>query len=334
LTVVVVLIGLALLFDFLNGYNDAANSIATIVSTRVLTPRLAVLWAAFFNFAAAAIFPLHVAGTIGKGTVDPAIVGNAVLAGTLTAAIIWTWACTKVGLPISVSHALVGGLAGAAIAKGGWEVLFVAGFQKIAIFIVLAPLIGFAAGFALMVATIWACRNSTPYGVDRWFRRLQLASAAAFSLGHGGNDAQKTMGIIVLVLHANYGHDPGTIPLWVILSCHAAIALGTYIGGWNVVRTLGTRVTALRPIGGFCAETAGAGTLFLTAWLGIPASTTHTITGALVGVGSVRRLSAVRWGVAGRILWAWILTIPTSALVGALGFLLFEALGLSSSPPG
>jgi PiT family inorganic phosphate transporter len=328
MTTVVVLIGLALIFDFLNGYNDAANSIATIVSTRVLSPRLAVLWAAFFNFAAAAVFELHIAATIGKGTVDPAVVDNAVLAGTLTGAIVWTWACTKLGIPISVSHAIIGGLAGAAVTKAGWGALVAAGFRKITIFIFLAPLIGLAAGLVLMIGAMWAARNARPASVDRWFRKLQLVSAAAFSLGHGGNDAQKTMGIVVLVLHANFGHDPGSVPLWVVLSCHAAIALGTWIGGWNVVRTLGTRVTALRPIGGFCGETAGALTLFLTARFGIPASTTHTITGALVGVGAGRRLSAVRWGVAGRILWAWILTIPSSAAVGGLAYLAARSLGL------
>lgn len=332
LTTVVLLIALALLFDFINGWNDAANSIATVVSTRVLTPRLAVLWAAFFNFAAAFVFRLHVAATIGKGTVDPAIVDNPVIAGTLAGGILWSWACTHYGLPISVSHSLIGGLAGAAITKAGWAALQVASFRKIALFIVLSPALGFVGAFALMVAFLWIFRKAHPARVDRLFRRLQLLSAAAFSLSHGSNDAQKTMGIVVLVLYSNRAitaHlDPGAVPLWVVIACYLAIALGTAVGGWKVVRTLGTRVTALRPIGGCSAETGAAITLFTTAALGIPVSTTHTITGALVGVGATRRLSAVRWGVARKIVWAWVLTIPASAAVGAAGYLLFHALGL------
>ncbi|HKB15116.1 MAG TPA: inorganic phosphate transporter [Planctomycetota bacterium] len=316
----------------MNGWNDAANSIATVVSTRVLTPRLAVLWAAFFNFAAAFLFGLHVAATIGKGTVDPGIVDNAVVGGTLVGGILWSWACTHYGLPISVSHSLIGGLAGAAVTKGGWYVLQAAGFKKILLFIVLSPAFGLIAAFFLMIGFLWGFRRAHPARVDRLFRRLQLISAAAFSLSHGSNDAQKTMGIIVLILYSNRaltGHaDPGHVPLWVLLSCHAAIALGTAAGGWKVVRTLGTRVTALRPIGGCSAETGAAITLFATAALGIPVSTTHTITGALVGVGATRRLSAVRWGVARRIVWAWILTIPVSAAVGALSFLVLRAAGL------
>ncbi len=281
---------------------------------------------------AAFLFGLHVAATIGKGTVDPAVVDNAVIGGTLLGAILWSWACTHYGLPISISHSLIGGLAGAAVAKGGWYVLHAAGFKKILLFIVLSPVLGFLAAFVLMVAFLWVFRRAHPIRVDRLFRRLQLVSAAAFSLGHGSNDAQKTMGIIVLILFSNRaitGHaDPGHVPIWVVLSCHLAIALGTAAGGWNVVRTLGTRVTALRPIGGCSAETGAAMTLFVTAALGIPVSTTHTITGALVGVGTTRRLSAVRWGVARRILWAWVLTIPVSAAVGSIGFLALRALGL------
>jgi PiT family inorganic phosphate transporter len=329
-TAVFILIGLALFFDFLNGYNDAANSIATIVSTRVLTPRLAVAWAAFFNFVAAFCFELKVAATIGKGTVDPNLIDNAVIAGTLVGAIIWTWGCTEFGLPISVSHALVGGLAGAAIAKAGWVVLNLDGLRKIALFIVLSPLIGFVLAFALMVTSMWLFRDSHPNKVDRWSRRFQLLSAAAFSLSHGGNDAQKTMGIIVLVLFSNgLQTDAGHVPIWVVLCCHGAIALGTACGGWNVVRTLGTRITALRPLGGCCAESGAALSIGFASLLGIPVSTTHTITGALVGVGATRRLSAVRWGVARKIVWAWVLTIPVSGVAGALAYAGIRALGIA-----
>jgi PiT family inorganic phosphate transporter len=326
---VIFLVALALLFDFLNGMNDAANSIATVVSTRVLSPRIAVLWAAFFNFIAAFLFGVHVAATIGKGVIDPEIVTPTMLLATLLGAITWTWLCTHVGLPISVSHSLVGALVGAGIAKAGFQALLLPGLLKIALFIVLAPLLGFALGALLMVAVLWACRRSAPAQVDHWFRRLQLASAALYSLGHGANDAQKTMGIIAVLLYSTgYLGDTFHVPMWVVLTCHAAIALGTLAGGWKVIETLGMRMTKLRPVDGFCAETAAGCSILLSTFGGIPVSTTHTITGSILGVGSTTRLGAIRWGMAYRIVWAWVLTIPAAAAVSAVVWLAVAALGL------
>jgi PiT family inorganic phosphate transporter len=326
LFLVILIILIALAFDFLNGMNDAANSVATIVSTRVLKPRWAVAWAAFFNFVAAFAFGTHVAKTIGKGIVQPQVLDNWVILSTLVGAVFWTYLCTHYGLPISVSHSLVGGLIGAGIAKAGLGSLVVKGITKVAIFIMVSPLVGLMLGLVLMIITAWIVRRWTPHRVDSWFRRLQLLSAAAYSLGHGTNDAQKTMGVIAALLFATqlqlpawlYDRSAGFyVPFWVVITCHFFIATGTMLGGWRVIRTLGIRVTKLQPIGGFCAETAGAITLLGTALGGIPVSTTHTITGAIMGVGAAKRLSAVRWGVARRIIWAWVLTIPCSALVAA-----------------
>ena len=318
LTVVVFIVVVALVFDFINGFHDAANSIATVVSTRVLTPLQAVVWAAFFNFVAAFGFGVSVAATVGKGVVQSSVVDQWVILAGLVGAIAWDLITWYWGLPTSSSHALIGGFAGAAVAKAGFGALVAAGLIRIGIFMVLAPLLGLTIGFALMLATVWVFRNSTPGRVDWIFRRAQLVSAAAYSLGHGTNDAQKTMGIIAVLLFST-GHLGPTfyIPYWVILSAHAAIGLGTMSGGWRIVKTMGMRIMKLRPVGGFCAETAGAVTLIGTAIFGIPVSTTHTITGSIMGVGSLQRFSAVRWGVAGRIVWAWILTIPASALVAA-----------------
>ena len=322
---VVALILVALVFDYINGFHDAANSIATVVSTRVLTPGKAVVWAAFFNFVAAFTFGTAVAKTIGAGLIDISIVTFAVLFAALVGAIIWDLITWFYGLPTSSSHALIGGLAGAAIAKAGWGAIIASGWTKTLIFIVLAPLIGLVLGFLLMVAILWIFAGTAPGRVDHWFRRLQLLSAAAYSLGHGGNDAQKTMGIIAGALVAgNYlqlvnGELP--IPLWVVLAAHAAIALGTLSGGWRIIHTMGSKITKLQPVGGFAAETAGAISLFTATNLGVPVSTTHTITGAIIGVGSIKRLSAVRWGVAGRIVWAWILTIPAAGIIAALTYL-------------
>ncbi len=327
LTLVIIIIGLALLFDFLNGMNDAANSIATIVSTRVLSPRLAVLWAAFFNFVAAFGFGVGVATTIGKGIVDVAVVNEYLILSALIGAIIWTYLCTHFGLPISVSHALIGGLAGAAIAKGGVAALVMSGLMKVSLFIFLSPVFGLVLAYFFMVGVTWLTRKSLPNKVDRIFRIGQLLSSAAYSLGHGTNDAQKTMGIIALVLYSSgYLGDHFYVPVWVILAAHAAIGLGTYMGGWKVVRTMGMKLTHLRPIGGFCAETAGSIILLGTALAGIPVSTTHTIAGAIMGVGSTRRLSAVRWGIAGRIVWAWVFTIPAAAAVAVITFYLIESI--------
>ena len=321
----------ALIFDYINGFHDAANSIATVVSTRVLSPRLAVVWAAFFNFVAAFFLGTAVAKTIGKGMIDLHYVTPYVVLAGLIGAIIWDLITWYYGLPTSSSHALIGGYAGAAIARAGGAVIISHGWIKTLLFIVVAPLMGFLLGLALMVAFSWLLHNKTPRGVDNWFRKLQLVSAAAYSLGHGGNDAQKTMGIIAGALFAggylsaaDMANDWGRYKWWIILSANAAIALGTYAGGWRIVRTMGTRITKLKPIGGFCAESAGAITLFLSVAHGIPVSTTHTITGAIVGVGSTQRLSAVRWGVAGRIVWAWILTIPASAGIAAGALLLIR----------
>lgn len=310
---VIVIIAVALLFDFLNGVNDSANSIATVVSTRVLSPKFAVAWAAFFNFVAFLFFGVHVATTIGKGIVRPEVVTEYLLLAGLVGAIIWTYGASHYGMPISVSHALMGGFAGAAVAKAGFSALIFTGIRKVLIFIVLSPLIGFLLGFLSMVLIYWLFRRAAPYSIDRYFRILQLVSSAVFSIGHGTNDAQKTMGIIaILLFSAGYLGDTFYVPLWVVLAAHTAIALGTLVGGWKVIRTLGINVTKLRPVGGFCAESSAAVTLIGTALTGIPVSTTHTITGSILGVGSTVRLSAVRWGVARNIIWAWILTIPGS----------------------
>jgi PiT family inorganic phosphate transporter len=322
LLAVVALIVVALIFDFINGFHDAANSIATVVSTRVLTPGKAVIWAAFFNFVAAFTFGTAVAKTVGSGLVDISVVSFAVIFAGLVGAIVWDLITWYFGLPTSSSHALIGGYAGAAVTKAGFSAIILSGWTKTLIFIVLAPLIGMALGFAIMVAILWLFQGTAPGRVDHWFRRLQLLSAAAYSLGHGGNDAQKTMGIIAgaLVAGGYLSLDKGVlpIPVWVVLSAHAAIALGTLSGGWRIIHTMGSKITKLQPVGGFAAETAGAISLFTATHLGVPVSTTHTITGAIIGVGSIRRLSAVRWGIAGRIVWAWILTIPASALIAAI----------------
>jgi len=322
LILTIFIIFLALLFDFLNGMNDAANSIATIVSTRVLSPRVAVFWAAFFNFTAAFVFGVHVATTIGKGVVQQYVVSEWMILSALIGAIIWTHFCTKYGLPISVSHALIGGLAGSAVVKGGFESLITSGLIKIAIFIVLSPIIGLILGMAIMIVVTWLFRKSNVKSTDRLFRIGQLVSSAAFSLGHGTNDAQKTMGIIAMLLFT--GGYLGTefyVPFWVIIIAHTAIAFGTLAGGWRVIRTMGIKLTHLKPIGGFSAELAAASVLFGTAMAGIPVSTTHTIAGAIMGVGSTRRISAVRWGIAGKIVWAWVLTIPASAAIGGIAYL-------------
>jgi PiT family inorganic phosphate transporter len=315
----------ALAFDFVNGFHDAANSIATVVSTRVLSPRYAVIWAAFFNFIAFLFFGLHVANTIGKGIIDPSVVDPAVIFAALIGAIAWDLITWFYGIPSSSSHALIGGLAGAAVAKAGAGSLDAAGLTKVTVSIVLSPFLGLTLAFLMMMALFWILRRSTPAKVDNWFRRGQLLSAALYSLGHGGNDAQKTMGIITVLLFAT-GHlgDTFYVPLWVVLACHAAMALGTLSGGWRIVRTMGLKITKLKPVGGFCAETGGAITLFAATGLGIPVSTTHTITGAIIGVGAVTKLSAIRWGVAGRIVWAWILTIPCSAFIAALTWSLLQ----------
>ena len=312
------LIAVALIFDYINGFHDAANSIATIVATRVLTPGQAVVWAAAFNFLAAFGFGTAVAKTVGSGMIDLDVVTSAVIFGGLMGAIVWDLITWYVGLPTSSSHALVGGYAGAAIAKAGFGSLIASGWTKTLIFIVLAPLMGMALGFVLSVISLWMFRGFSPTRVDKWFRRLQLLSAALYSLGHGTNDAQKTMGIIAGVLFTAGYLQTFDIPFWVVISAHVAIALGTLSGGWRIVHTMGSKITKLQPFGGFSAETAGAITLFVASGLGVPVSTTHTITGAIVGVGSVRRLSAVRWGVAQRIVWAWVLTIPASAIIAAL----------------
>jgi PiT family inorganic phosphate transporter len=321
LPLLVTLIFIALFFDFLNGLHDAANSIATIVSTRVLAPRIAVVWAAFFNFIAFLFFGLHVANTIGKGIVAADAVDPAVIGGALIGAIAWNVATWIWGIPSSSSHALVGGLVGAAIAKAGfWAVLW-GGVGTVAAFIIISPLLGFLLALLLVLITSWAARRSTPYAVDRRFRVLQLLSSSLFSLGHGGNDAQKTMGIIAILLFSQgMLGDTFHVPFWVVIACHAAMGLGTLMGGWRIVRTMGSRITDLRPFQGFCAETGGALSLFGATWLGIPVSTTHTVAGAIVGVGAARRVSAVRWGVARRIVWAWVVTLPASAAVGALGY--------------
>jgi len=317
------IIAVALVFDFINGFHDAANSIATVVSTRVLTPMQAVAWAAFFNFVAAFGFGVQVARTVGKGVVQPAVVDQWVILGALTGAIAWNLITWYYGIPSSSSHALIGGFAGAALAKAGWGALIPSGLLKIAIFIVLAPVIGMVLGFVFMVATLWIFRGARPSRVEALFRRLQLLSAAFYSLGHGTNDAQKTMGIIAILLFSSgYLGPEFYVPFWVVLAAHAAMALGTMAGGWRIVKTMGMKLTKLRPVGGCCAETAGAVMLIGTAVGGIPVSTTHTITGSIMGVGAVQRFSAVRWGLAGHILWAWILTIPLAGALAALTWLL------------
>ena len=319
--VLIVIIGLAYLFDFLNGMHDAANSIATVVSTRVLSPRHAVIWAAFFNFIAAFGFGVHVANTIGKGLVNPAVIDNAVVAGALVGASLWDWITIVYGIPVSSSHALIGGLVGAGLAKAGWGCLLQKKLLMTLAFIFLSPVIGLVFGFGLMTAVFWIFRRRSPGQVDSFFRVGQLLSAALYSLSHGTNDAQKTMGVISVLLFANgYLGDKFYVPWWVILSCHAVIALGTLLGGWKIVKTMGNKVTKLKPVGGFCAETAAGIAILLCSLGGIAVSTTHTITGAIVGVGSTQRLSAVRWGVAGRILWAWVLTIPCAAMTAALTY--------------
>ncbi len=317
----------ALVFDFLNGMNDAANAIATIVSTRVLSPKAAVAWAAFFNLAAAFGFGVGVAKTIGKGVVIPDIISLWFVMAVLAGAVSWTHVCTVLGLPISVSHALVGGIIGAGIAKGGLTVLVWNGIAKIALFIVLSPLIGMVLGVVFSIATAWTFKQWRPGSVDRLFRMGQLVSSALFSLGHGANDAQKTMGIIVMVLVAGGFQSDFHVPVWVILTCHLAIASGTLLGGWRVVKTMGMRVTKLMPVDGFCAEMAAAAAIIGNSFAGIPVSTTHTITGSIIGVGSVHRLSAVRWGVAGNIVAAWFLTIPGAAVVSGIAYLIAAALG-------
>jgi PiT family inorganic phosphate transporter len=322
---IVFLVALALLFDFMNGFHDAANSIATVVSTGVLKPQYAVAWAAFFNFLALFIFQLKVAATVGKGTIDPMVVDHLVILGALTGAISWNFITWYYGIPSSSSHALIGGLIGAAVAKSGTGALITSGVMKTILFIFVSPLLGFLLGTLLMVIVAWTLKRTAPRRVDRWFRRLQLMSAALYSLGHGGNDAQKTICIILMLLIAagvTGAKDP--VPLWVIVSCYVAIAMGTLFGGWRIVKTMGQKITKLKPVGGFCAETGGAITLFIATGLGIPVSTTHTITGAIVGVGAARKFNAVRWGVAGGIVWAWVLTIPCSAFIAAVTWYIAE----------
>ena len=322
LWVVALLVCLAIVFDFMNGFHDAANSIATVVSTGVLKPGQAVLFAAFFNFVAIFIFHLSVAATVGKGIVQPGIVDTHVVFGALLGAITWNVVTWYYGIPSSSSHALIGGIVGAVMAKSGAGALISGGVIKTVAFIFVSPVLGFLLGSIMMVVVAWVCRRATPSKVDRWFRRLQLVSAGAYSLGHGGNDAQKTIGIIWMLLIAT-GYASATDaspPIWTIVSCYVAIAMGTLFGGWRIVKTMGQKITKLKPVGGFCAETGGALTLFLATGLGIPVSTTHTITGAIVGVGSTQRASAVRWGVAGNIVWAWIFTIPASAFVAAIAY--------------
>jgi PiT family inorganic phosphate transporter len=332
MTGLVLLICLALAFDFINGFHDAANSISTVVSTRVLSPNAAVVWAAVFNFIAFLVFSTHVAGNIAKG-VDPGVVTLGLVTAGLVGAVIWDLLTWWWALPTSSSHALLGGIAGAAVVKAGFRALDLGFFRTTALFILVAPLLGGALGFGMMRLTMFLLGDRSPRGVDKAFRRAQLVSAALYSLGHGGNDAQKTMGIIVAALIASQRlsaappGQPQHVPFWVVIACHLAMGLGTLSGGWRIVRTMGMKITKLVPVGGFCAETAGAVTLFLATSLGVPVSTTHTITGAIVGVGSVRKLSAVRWGVAGRIVWAWVFTVPGAAALSAGTFLLMRALG-------
>jgi PiT family inorganic phosphate transporter len=322
LWVVVLLVVLALLFDFMNGFHDAANSIATVVSTGVLRPTQAVLFAAFFNVVAIFIFHLSVAATVGKGIADKGVVDVYVVFGALSGAITWNVITWLYGIPSSSSHALIGGIVGAVMAKAGASALVGSGIIRTVIFIFVSPLLGYVFGSLMMVLVAWLCRSIPPARIDRWFRRLQLVSAGAYSLGHGGNDAQKTIGIIwMLLISTGYAAAADKAPpTWTIICCYAAIGAGTMFGGWRIVKTMGQKITKLKPVGGFCAEAGGALTLFIATAMGVPVSTTHTITGAIVGVGSVQRASAVRWGVAGNIVWAWVLTIPASALVAALAY--------------
>jgi inorganic phosphate transporter, PiT family len=331
LWVVFMLLFLAFAFDYMNGFHDAANSIATVVSTGVLRPGQAVLFAAFFNFIAYFVFHLSVAATIGKGIVMPNVVDTHVIFGALIGAITWNIVTWYYGIPSSSSHALIGGIVGAVIAKAGASSLIATGVLKIVAFIFISPFLGFILGSLMMVAVAWICRRAKPSATDRWFRRLQLVSAAAYSLGHGGNDAQKTAGIIwLLLIAATTAGVQGLptwmmatkdyLPIWVVIACYICIGAGTMFGGWRIVKTMGQKITKLKPVGGFCAETGGAITLFTATAMGIPVSTTHTITGAIVGVGSTQRMSAVRWGVAGNIVWAWIFTIPASAFVAAIAY--------------
>jgi PiT family inorganic phosphate transporter len=324
------LIVVALAFDFLNGLHDAANSIATIVSTRVLSPRYAVAWAAFFNFVAFAVFGLHVAATVGTGIVSPGIISDPVIFGALMGAISWNIVTWLAGIPSSSSHALIGGLVGAGVARGGWPVVVWSGLGKTVAAIVLSPVTGFALALVLVLVVSWLFVRATPFKVDHLFRYIQFVSASAYSLGHGGNDAQKTMGIIAALLFA-HGLSGGSfhVPFWVVMACQTAMALGTLFGGWRIVRTMGSRITHLTPVQGVCAETAGSITLFLATYMGIPVSTTHTITGAIVGVGAARRVSAVRWNVAKDIVVAWVITMPATGLIGAGFYLLAGALGMT-----
>jgi PiT family inorganic phosphate transporter len=321
LILVITIIAFALIFDFINGFHDAANSIATVVSTRVLSPQAAVIWAAFFNFISFLFFGLHVANTLGKGVVDPAIIDPIVVFAALIGAIVWDLITWYYGIPSSSSHALIGALAGSAIAKVGVSALSAPGLIKIGVSVVLSPMFGFLLAYVFMTVVSIVFFKTSPGKVDKWGRRAQLFSAALYSLGHGGNDAQKTMGIIAVLLFST-GHLGATfhVPFWVVISCHTAMGLGTLFGGWRIVKTMGMKITKLRPIGGSCAETAGAITLFLATGLGIPVSTTHTITGSIMGVGAVNRISSVRWDVARRIVWAWILTVPASATVSAISW--------------
>jgi len=325
---VIIVVVTALVFDYINGFHDAANSIATVVSTRVLSPGQAVIWAAFFNFAAAAIFGTAVAKTVGSGMIDIKVVTSSVILAGLLGAIVWDLITWYYGLPTSSSHAIIGAYAGAAIAKAGTVALIPSGWTKTLIFIVLAPLIGFVLGYTFMVLILWIMRPFAPSRVDRYFRKLQLVSAALYSLGHGANDAQKTMGIIAGALFAAGYIREFTIPFWVEMAAYSAISLGTLSGGWRIIHTMGSKITRLQPVGGFAAETAGAVSLFTATALGVPVSTTHTITGAIIGVGTTRRLSAVRWGIAGQIVWAWVLTIPASAVIAAGFFFIFSLAGL------
>lgn len=338
LTIVIIAIVVALLFDFLNGMNDAANSIATIVSTKVLSPTTAVLWAAFWNFAAFFIFGVHVANTIGKGIVDPNVVNPYIILSALSGSVIWVYACTKLGMPISVSHALIGGLIGPVWFTHGTSALIGTGILKIGIFIVLSPLIGAILGFIMMAITLFIHRNKHPLKVEKRFKVMQLFSSAIFSLGHGGNDAQKTMGIIAMLLFsvagsnefiAKYLYEPGIgfhVPLWITITCYSVIALGTITGGWKVIRTLGDGLAKLKPVQGFCAETAGALTLIGTALTGIPVSTTHTITGSIIGVGMTKGVATVKWATAKNIVGAWIFTIPASLLISGLIYVVIDAI--------
>ena len=315
---------MALVFDFLNGFHDAANSIATVVSTRVMSPKAAVMWAAFFNFVALFVFGLGVAKTLGKGMINIEVVTTEVVLGGLIGAIFWNLVTWYYGIPVSSSHALIGGYAGAAVAKSGFGAIIASGWTKTLMFIVLSPIIGALLGFSLMVGVTWIFRKWHPYRLDKAFRRAQLLSAAFFSLNHGGNDAQKTMGIIAGLLVASGYQKEFYIPYWVAFAAHASIGLGTMFGGWRIVKTMGSKITKLQPMGGFCAETAGAISIGMATFAGIPVSTTHTITGAIMGVGATKRASAVHWGLAGNIVWAWVLTIPASAAVAAVSYWIIE----------